>query len=436
MPAQQQTSRDGVLRGGFATLVRLLILGAAGISGYLLSVSLSGGTVAGCAPGSVCDAVLQSRWAYMLGIPVSALALVIDLALLLATFSCGPRSKPEQRAGAWEILLPCAVLVLGAALWFVALQALILRLFCPFCMSAHLCGGAAAAMLLARLPLRDIGARKDSRMARDRAVKLAAVAVALIGLFAGAQIIVAPKTYSVKNIPAATANAAPATNMPTVLNAAQTPPTPTLPATQAPAQFDLFGGAVKLDLTQVPVWGNPAAPHKLVSLYDYSCHHCALMHTRVVETWRGTSNQLAVISLPMPLDGQCNALIQRTPRAHQNACAYARIGLAVWRARREALEPFDDWMFEQFHLSNRPPALVEATNKAVQFVGAAAFDTAIRDPWIDQQLASNIAIYAISMRQYGNGSMPQFIIGTNIASGTLETPELKALVGKYLSPSR
>src|SRR5687768_16247999 len=133
-------TRDGILRGGRAAAIRLLILLAAGISAYLLSVSLSGGQAVGYGPGSGCDEVLQSRWAYVFGIPVSALALVIDLALLLTSFSCGAKSTPKQRRGAWEIMVPCAVLVLGAALWFVALQAFVLHRFCPWCMAAHISG--------------------------------------------------------------------------------------------------------------------------------------------------------------------------------------------------------------------------------------------------------------------------------------------------------
>ena len=68
--------RDGVLRGGSALAIRLLFLAAALISAYLLSVSLSGGTAVGCAPGSSCDAVLKSRWGYFLGIPVSLFAVL------------------------------------------------------------------------------------------------------------------------------------------------------------------------------------------------------------------------------------------------------------------------------------------------------------------------------------------------------------------------
>src|SRR6185503_10237442 len=155
------TTRDGILRGGRAAAIRLLILAAAGISAYLLSVSLSGGRAVGCGPGSACDEVLQSRWAYVFGIPVSAAALVVDLALLFTSFSCGTKSTPKQRRGAWEIMVPCAVLVVGAALWFVALQAFVLHRFCPWCMAAHLCGAIGAVVLLTGVPVTSAPQRRD-----------------------------------------------------------------------------------------------------------------------------------------------------------------------------------------------------------------------------------------------------------------------------------
>src|SRR4051812_43627050 len=198
-------TRDGILRGGTAALIRLLIAAAAGISAYLLSISLSGGSAVGCGPGSGCDEVLHSRWAYVFGIPVSSLALVVDLALLVTTFSCGWKSTPKQRRGAWEIIVPCSVLVVGAALWFVALQAFVLHRFCPWCMTAHACGALAAILLLPRLPITNSAGRrdKDPAVSRSMALKLAVVAILGLALFGVAQILVAPKTYSVSTIPIA-----------------------------------------------------------------------------------------------------------------------------------------------------------------------------------------------------------------------------------------
>ena len=393
--------RDGILRGPTALLVRLLILVAAGVSAYLLSVSLSGGSAVGCGPGSSCDEVLQSRWAYLFRLPVSALALVVDLALLLATFGCGPKSTPRQRRGAWELIVPCAVLLFGAALWFTALQAVVLHRFCPWCLTAHTCGAVAAVLLLLRVPVTEARERreKDPAVARSTVVRLAGAAVAAVGLLGAVQSVTTRQTYSV-----ATMN---------------------LPTTAAAAKFlDVFGGRIRLDLTQVPVWGSVDAPHKLLSLFDYTCHHCREMHSRVVEVQRSFNGRLAVVSLPMPLDAQCNSLMTRTPGPHMSACQYAKIGLIVWRARPEAIERYDDWFFG----FERPPSLTDATNQAVTLVGAAAFEKAARDPWIEQQIQTDIDIYKISGMEYRQGSMPQFIIGTNIISGTLTTEELRARI--------
>jgi len=438
------TTRDGILRGGMAALIRLLIFAAAGISAYLLSVSLSGGNAVGCGPGSACDEVLQSRWAYVFGIPVSALALAVDLALLVTTFSCGLRSTPKQRRGAWEILVPCSVVVLGSALWFTALQAFALHRFCPWCTAAHACGALAAILLLTRVPVTDATERrdKDPAVSRSTAVKFAVIAIVAVALLGVAQTVITRTTYSVSTIPAVPTNAVtqttailPAkTNAVAVLTNKVVPPITAIrtnvAATLPPASvktLDVLGGRFRFDLTQVPVWGSLDAPLKLLSLYDYTCHHCRDMHPVLQQMQRSFSNQLAVVSLPMPLDSQCNHLMRQTPRPHMNACVYAKLGLAVWRAKHDAIESFDDWIFS----FQNPPPLTEVTNKVIALVGLIPFEAVSHDPWIDQQLRTTIDIYGVSAREFRHGSMPQFMIGTNILSGTLTAEQLKAVVAKY-----
>jgi uncharacterized membrane protein/protein-disulfide isomerase len=442
--------RDGVLRGGPALAIRLLFLAAALISAYLLSVSLSGGSAVGCAPGSSCDAVLKSRWGYFLGVPVSLFAILVDGALLLTTFSCSVRSNPAQRRKAWEIMIPGALLVLGAVLWFVAIQAIVLQRYCPWCMASHTCASVGAILLLLRAPMREPADKRDkeSAVSPGKVAKLAAVSLALVAVLGVAQIAVAPKTYQVTTIAAATTNAAPATaitplatNTPNVsattstnANVATTPP----PVAPKPAgeMFGVFGGVVNVDLAQAPLWGSPKAPFKMVSLHDYSCHHCAEMHSRIAEVYRAFSNSVAVLSLPMPLDGKCNPAIPRTPPAHVNACEYARIGLAVWRARPQALAYFEDWFFEEFHRANKPPTVDAARSRAAELAGGiVALDVALRDPWVEMQIGQSIAIFRTSMTQFKNASMPQFIIGTNLVSGMLSTAQLSNLVRQYVQPN-
>ncbi len=456
-------TRDGVLRGGYVMLIRLLLAVAAGVSGYLLSVSLSGGSAIGCGPGSACDEVLQSRWAYVFGVPVSVFALVLDAALLLTTFSCGPKSQPKARRKAWELLFLGALLVLAGALWFVALQIVVVQAICKWCMTAHAAGSIAAVMLLLRLPLRETADRRDKEPAvlRSTAVKLAAVALLAFALFAVGQVLVAPKTSMETVIPAATTSSAPLASNSVLVSKTNIIAVPTNPATPAPALaqtsapapaavptnvtsavppgwLGMFGGAVKINLREVPIWGSPDAPHKLVSLYDYSCHHCAAMHSRVQAVAREFPGKLAVVSLPMPLDNRCNPLIKRAPPAHINACAYAKLGLAVWRAKPGAIEAYDDWFFEVFNSSQavppQPPSLEAAKQHAIGLLGdAGKLEQALLDPWIDQQIAMDVGVFEVSWKEFKNDRMPQFIIGTNLVSGILEVAQLRAIVEKYVT---
>lgn len=402
----KSTTRDGILRGGHAALIRLLLLAAAGISGYLLSVSLGSGQVAGCGQGSSCDAVLQSPWSRVLGVPVSAFALIVDLALLLTTLACGPKSAPRQRRGAWEILAPGAVMVLGAALWFTALQVFVLHRYCPWCLAAHGCGAVASVWLLLRVPVSETAARRDKDPGASPAklIKSGALALAAVAALGVTQSFAPGKTYSITIVPEA-AKPAPASRT-----------------------LEVFGGRVRLNLAEVPVWGPPAAPHQLISLYDYTCSHCREMHERVAAVQRSFSNRLAVISLPMPLDAQCNTLIKRTHPKQLHGCAYARLGLAVARAKPEAIEPFDDWFFTPAV----PPPLTEATNKAVQLVGAEALREALNDPRIEKTLQDSMRIFEISAVEFKNGNMPQFLIGTNIFTGDMTTEQLRAKVASYV----
>jgi hypothetical protein len=307
-------------------------------------------------------------------------------------------------------------------------------------MAAHATGAIAAVLILMRVPLAaGQGSReRDAALPRGRFNRLALISAGLIALLGVAQTISNRQTHTVTSIPVFSTNAtidvarasSPRSNAP--VSTAGTAAAVTSPAPAAPSgrsrTLDVLGGRFRLDLTQVPVWGSPDAPHTLLSLYDYTCHHCRDMHSRVVEVQRSFGGRLAVVSLPMPLDARCNTLMRQTPPAHRDACVYARLGLMVWRAKREAIEPFDDWFFE----FQKPPSLVDVTNKAVELVGAAAFEEAARDRSLDQTLSTSIAIYGVSAREFRNGSMPQFMIGTNIVSGTMTTEQLRAVVAKYV----
>src|SRR6185436_20050165 len=103
-------------------IARALLLIALGVSAYLAWTSLTRGSVFGCGPESDCDRVLQSRWAQWFGIPVSVFAVVIDLLTLWGTFVLSPGTPAPARRRGWIAVTFGGMLILGAGLWFVALQ--------------------------------------------------------------------------------------------------------------------------------------------------------------------------------------------------------------------------------------------------------------------------------------------------------------------------
>jgi len=137
-----------------------------------------------------------------------------------------------------------------------------------------------------------------------------------------------------------------------------------------------------------------------------------------MDAWRSLSNQLAIVSLLVPLDTNCNRLLKRPIAEHTNACAYALAGLAVWRADPGQMQAFDDWIFA----SNRPPTPAAVRTEAMRLVGSNSFMKALGDPWIKQHLDLNIRIYETNYVRYRKSVLPELMIGTNIISGVVRGP--------------
>jgi uncharacterized membrane protein len=438
-------------------IIRLLLLVALGVSAYLAWVSLTHGMVAGCGPESDCDRVLNSRWSSWFGVPVSLFALVVDAVALWSTFALrGPTPEGRRRgalAGA-----AAAMMILGAGFWFIALQLFSVG-FCPYCMTAHGAGVIAAVLLLATLGK----AGGETAVVWKRAG--AGAFAALLVLVAG-QAAQKPPTGRATRI-LTTVNNVPSRVVVPVTNPPAPPPAPTnpppavvqappalppvppvapVPTTNAPRPsltpqgiavaamqrpFRFYEGVFALDLMDVPIMGSPAAPHAIISLFDYSCHHCRITHPALHEVQRQFSNELVIVSLPMPLDGQCNHTVLRTPRAHTNACAYARVGLTVWRANREKHREFDDWMMT----GTEPPPMADCVQRATALVGTNAFVTALQDGWVERQLQFDIAVYELAYRQQ-HGSMPQIIVGPTVFEGTARPEDILKLLAQHLGLKR
>ncbi len=410
MSRKAQNTSGGVLYTPLMTVVRGLLIGAIGIDLYLAWVSLSGEAVAGCGPASDCHSVLNSKWAYWFGIPVSVPALLLYLTLFAATFTVTPGRRLSRRRIGWGILLAGAGVIAGAAVWFVALQLLVIQTICPYCMAAHGCAFLAAAVLLGNAPVADEPKKARSRsdevsIAPRTAARIAMGVVALLAMLVAGQFARRPQSYH-----SAAINAGVTTNI------------------LAPKvrEFQMFDGQFKFNLREVPLFGSPEAPHVMVSLFDYTCHHCRQVHDALLDAHHVFSNALAIISLPMPLDSKCNPLVRSTPPPHTNACALARLGLAVWGAERNLWPKFDRWAFSPAN----PPLPQEAERFAQDLVGADALAKAATNDWVNAQIRQNAAIYREVYRRYRKGTLPQVIIGTNLLSGIFTRDRLFALLNE------
>ena len=175
--------------------------------------------------------------------------------------------------------------------------------------------------------------------------------------------------------------------------------------------------------------GSPSASNVIVCLFDYTCPHCRALHPVLSETQRRCGNQLGVVCLPMPISTNCNPLLPAHIHSVPNACDYARLGLAVWRAKPEAYRQFDDWMFAP----DQPAPLDQTRQYAAQLVGADRLQAAFADPWVEAQIVTDCRLHYTNWIACDTPVMPQLIIGDAISSGPLNTvPHLMSYLTKYL----
>ena len=144
--------KEGQVSFKWLMAIRLFIALALMVGIYLLLVSMRGMAVVGCGPESGCDKVLHSRWAYWFGLPVSFFALLTYITIFTTTFWLGRKVAAVTQRKAWNVLVPAAMVVLGAALWFVFVQVAIIKAICPFCMAAHGSGALASILILLAAP--------------------------------------------------------------------------------------------------------------------------------------------------------------------------------------------------------------------------------------------------------------------------------------------
>ena len=424
--------------------VRLLLGIAALGAGYLAWVAIHNGPVAGCAPGSGCDKVLQSRWAYWLDVPVSIPAVLVYLALLGTTILLQKRTSPDDQRGAWAAMIGLSVIVAGAAAWFVGLQMFVIEAFCKFCLTAHACGLAAAVICLKHIPLANdpkmsmwASGMKERGVPRKAIRPLVLVGLGGVMVLVLGQLLVQKQRNAIKDFARSGTNATKLvataahskTSSPVTPAAATNLPTSPNLHLAGPHLLSLYNGKFLLQLDDVPMVGSPDASNVIVNLFDYNCTHCRLLHPILIEAQRRLGNQLGIVSLPMPMSTNCNPFVPPNHPTFSNSCDYARLSLAVWRANRFVFPQFEEWLF-----STATPAPVEEVKAyANQLVGVDHLQSALTNEWIQQQILTASYLHHTNWQLTGGAAMPQVIMGEVISVGPLNSVNhLLVLLEKYL----
>lgn len=346
--------------------------------------------MAGCGAGSSCEQVLSSRWSSIAGIlPVSALAVGVYLAMLVAGFFTGPANETSIRRLAWSLMLLLAGSVAGSALWFIIVQKWFIGDFCPYCMTAHITGLLLAALIIWRAIMAFID-HPDELPPESSAVQQTGSPVAARRLF---------RPLNVAGLVLAGLVLA------GCMAVCQVVFTPRSVYHGGESQNDLPA----VDYRSAPIMGSPDASYIVTLLFDYQCPHCQKLHFMLPEVVHRYAGKLAFVMCPTPLSAGCNPYIPPDMHAYDSSCDLARIGLAVWIADRKAYPAFDDWMFS-FESGNRwrPRSIEAARAKAIELVGREAFDAAWSDPRIGRYLNTCTQIFGRTLRN-GRGGVPRLV---------------------------
>lgn len=335
-------------------IVRLLAFVGLAISLILVVMKATGKitSVVGCGGEGSCAEVLGSQWSQWFGIPVSWFSTAFYLGLLVLTF------RPPGR-----LLAGAAWLLLGAAAWFMGLQLFVIEAFCPWCLATHLTGVASAAVIF----------WKGGFCGKPVTVL---APLAMLGVLAAGQIYgPKPKTYEV------TTEEQIAERKEVKVQVAGEG---RVIAFKAPD-----GRVVKTyRLGPVPLLGSPEAPHVIVKYFDYTCASCRDMEGDLKALMAAYPDQIAVIVLPTPLNRSCNPYLKPSVPDHAQACEFARLALAAWRASPESFPEVHELLFE------RPLQTIESAQKEIgELVGSEKLEAALSDPTVEELLKANIEDY-------------------------------------------
>jgi|GEM_PF-1225012 len=316
----------------------LLAAVALGISCYLSYQSFSGGAVAGCGADSGCGIVLASRWSMLGPLPVSLVGAATHLAVLLLLGAVLMRGAVDQDFA--KLLWLLAALLIGAAIWFIYLQAVELGAFCPYCMTDHLIGLVLGVLLM-------IIASQQ---------KVSPIAPVFIGALALAVLIAVQLATPHRVTPKSSANPFTDRDGDAVINGRR--------------YLSLFGGELQFALDEVATLGDPQARQVVCLLFDYACPHCRTMHGHLIDWLAEHPQRFVVVPLPVTLDVRHNPYLSSDNPRFRDSFELAVLSLIVAQASPQQWAGFDGWLFAMDG-GTYPREAGDARIQAEQLIGPA-----------------------------------------------------------------
>jgi uncharacterized membrane protein/protein-disulfide isomerase len=169
------------------------------------------------------------------------------------------------------------------------------------------------------------------------------------------------------------------------------------PVTKAKRYVDFKYAKVKLNTYDWPILGSPEAPYVVLELFDYTCSHCQQMNQQLTAARKRYGQQFAILTLPVPLNRDCNPHYTRVNPRHADACELARLALSIWHLAPESFDAFHEWLFVA------KPDAIAARLHAETIVDPAA----LRDYVSGAHVSRYITAHANILQQAGGPPLPR-----------------------------
>lgn len=378
-----ESEPQAVLGSFLRKVAFILFCVALAIAVYLAWQSMAGKAIAGCGPESGCGKILTSRWSVVGGVPVSLLGAGAYVLLMVSALRGEANSL-------WSRRIECgaSMLVLGGAVWFTIVQAVILKAFCPWCCTAHFLASVGVVMLWSSRRKAPAFAVADRPGFGSIALPVAAVA----GMAILQSQLAEPERIQERTLAQSVVSTS--------------------------GKVSLYDGRITLDAASLPSIGLPGASLTAVALTDFTCPHCRQLHHTLTQLTTQRPGQFNVVLLPGAYEPEAREL--------------HRIMLTLWRVDRELYKTLADELIG----GTVSPKVGEAVSWIQQRLDGKFYELAwTHADWVQATLRQGEELVALNRKEAQASTLPQIMIRDRVLTGEPHLETLAALLDAVPVPA-